>query len=441
MSCSNNISSDARQIAARLLLDAERRGTFANLSLDAQLRRQKLPPQEAAFVGALMYGVLERRLTLDACLAAHSRSPLQKLSPLVLCALRLGVYQLLYMEVPEHAAVSESVELVRTLGKGRAAGFVNGVLRSFLRSDKVIPLPENPAARLSVEFSCPVPLVEMLLENYDSSVVRHFLEDSLGRPPAAVRVNTLRTTTEELSALLEREGATACAHPQIPDCLVVETSGGIAKTQAHGQGLMHIQDISSQLCVTALGLKPGERLLDCCAAPGGKAFTAAQMVGETGEVVACDLHEKRAGLISGRADELGIANITTRVADTSRHHPELGSFDAVLCDVPCSGYGVIRRKPEIKYKPLSQFANISTLQYNILESAAKYLEIGGRLVYSTCTLNPAENAGVTNAFLGNHTQFVPRPLGGLLGECSSRTLLGEFGGDGFYMAAFEKVGG
>jgi len=430
---------NVRHIAAKALLDAQRRAAWSNLSLDAHLRRNDLSSADAAFVSALFYGVIERRLTLDACVSAHSAQPLKKLSPQVLCALRIGIYQLLYMDTPDHAAVAESVELARNLKMPHAAGFVNGVLRSFLRAGKAIPLPGGPvSARLSVEYSCPEPLVRLLLDSAGEEAARRFLSDSLGRPPVAVRVNTLRTDPSQLVALLEQDGVGATSHPQISDCLLLESTGAIAKLSSYRQGLFHVQDVSSQLCVMSLGLKPGMRVLDACAAPGGKTFTAAQLLEEKGEVVACDVHERRVGLISKRAERMGLSNISTLCRDMTAPQDDLGLFDAVLCDVPCSGYGVIRRKPEIKYKPIDEFANISIMQYNILENSSQYCKEGGALLYSTCTFNPAENAQVTDRFIREHPEFSPHPLGGLLGEGVSRTLLGEFGGDGFYLAAFRK---
>jgi len=430
-----------RQIAAVALLAAESRAAWSNLSLDSALRRHHLSPADSAFVANLFYGVIERRLTLDACIRAHSKQKPEKLSPQVLCALRLGVYQLLYMDIPDHAAVGESVELMRAFRKPYASGFVNGVLRSFLRAGKNVPLPQGPlSARMSVEYSCPAPLVEILLDAAGETAARSFLADSLGRPPVSVRVNTLRTDAPSLIPLLEQEGVRAPPHSHLPDCLLLESTGAVAQLESYRQGLFHVQDVSSQLCVMALGLDPGMRVLDACAAPGGKTFTAAQLMGGKGEIVACDIHEQRVGLISQRAKQMGLTGITAICRDMTVHWDDLGTFDVVLCDVPCSGYGVIRRKPEIKYKLPSEFANISSLQYNILEKSAQYCKDGGLLLYSTCTFNPPENAGVVNRFLENHPEFSPRPLGGLLGEQSSRTLLGEFGGDGFYLAALRKAG-
>ena len=430
-----------RQIAAAALLEAESRAAWSNISLDSALRRRELSPADTAFVATLFYGVIERRLTLDACIRAHSNQRLEKLSAKVLCALRLGVYQLLYTDIPDHAALSESVEIARALKVPYAAGFVNGVLRAFLRSGKEVPLPGEPlAARLSIEFSCPQPLVDILLASAGEKSARAFLADSLGRPPISVRVNTQRTDASALIKLLADEGVQASPHSQLPDCLMLESTGAVAALRSFQLGLFHVQDVSSQLCVSALGPQPGMRVLDACAAPGGKTFTAAQLMGGRGEIVACDLHEQRVGLITKRAEQMGLAGITAIRRDMSVHHEDLGFFDRVLCDMPCSGYGVIRRKPEIKYKPLSEFEKISILQYNILEKSAQYCKEGGVLIYSTCTFNPQENEQVVGRFLERHPQFTPRPLGGLLGEHSSRTLLGDFGGDGFFLAGLQKVG-
>lgn len=430
---------NARLIVAEALLKLERREAWSNLTLDRALEYYTLKPEEAALAAALFYGVIERRITLDACIAAHSAKKPEKLDGAVLCALRLGVYQILYMNsIPHSAAVDESVKIVKKLRKTQASGYVNGVLRSFLRGGAVIPLPQKPlSARLSVEFSCPQPLVESWLSSYGEEAVRRFLSGSIGPAPSALRVNTLRTSPEELAKRLEQEGVAAAPHPHIPGCLMVR-GGALHKTKAFGAGLFHLQDPASQLCALALEVSPGMRVLDACAAPGGKSFTLAQQMENQGELVACDLHAKRVGLIQKRAREMGLDCITPQSRDMTEFDPELGTFDRVLCDVPCSGYGVIRRKPEIKYKSLEDFTDITNIQYKILETTAQYCKAGGVLIYSTCTLNPAENGGVRERFLAAHPEFSPRPLGGLLGEDSQHTLMGEWDADGFYLAAFTR---
>ena len=426
-----------RQIAVEALLRVEQNNAWSNLTLDHMLEEAGLDSREGALGTALFYGTLERRLTLDACIAAHSQLALSKISPVVGHILRISLYQLLYMDkIPAHSAVDEGVGLTKTLGLGRASGFVNGILRAFLRTSCEIPLPQEPAARLSVQYSAPEPLVQLWLNSYGAAVTESVLQSSLGRPPVHIRVNTLRTTTEQLRDALMEQGAEAEIHPVIPDCLSLSGQRAVYKLPAYQQGLFHVQDAASQLCVLALAVQPGMRVLDTCAAPGGKAFTIAQYVDNRGDLVAAELHPRRVVLMERQAQRLGISCLTGQERDMSVPHEDLGLFDRVLCDVPCSGLGVIRRKPEIKYKDLAEFALLPEMQYKILHSASHYCKPGGRLVYSTCTLNPAENEAVTHRFLQEHPHYAPAPLPELLGGGWERSLTGEFDGDNFYLAAF-----
>jgi len=419
-----------RQLAVLTLLKIQEKNAWSNLALDKKIRQYGLDGRDAAFFSALFYGVLERRVTLDACIAVHSKIPLQKISPGVLMALRTGVYQLLHMDsVPEHAAVSESVELVRKLRLASASGFVNGVMRSFLRAGKKIPVPAGPLAeRLSVEYSCPVSLARLWLDGYGEDFTRRALSQSLGRPPVYIRVNTLLISAAELILRLSKRGVTAARDSEIENCLSIEHFGAISEMPEFQRGFFHVQDKSSQICVMLLAAAETDRVLDACAAPGGKSFTIAQMMKGKGEVVACDLHPKRVGLISRRAAEMGLQNIKTRVLDSSVFDDALGFFDRILCDVPCSGLGVIRRKPEIKLKDLSEFENLPEVQYKILKNTSQYCKAGGLLIYSTCTLNPRENEHVAERFLENSPEFIKA------GEFVTAPL--ENGSDGFFTASF-----
>lgn len=428
-----------RQMAVETLLRVEKRGAWSNLALDSMLDQNGRDARESALAAALLYGVLERKITLDACIAAHSKSKLEKLSPVVKNVLRVTMYQLLYMDkVPDHAAVDEGVELIKALRMAKASGFVNGVLRSFLRSGKAIPLPSDPLERMSVEYSAPLPLVTLWMESYGTEKAEEILAASLGRPPVYLRVNTLKTNTAALAALLNEQGVEAVENEALPDCLILSGQGPIQKLPVFKEGLFHIQDLSSQLCVMALDPQPGMEVLDACAAPGGKSFTTAQYMKGEGTLVSTELHGKRVGLMERQAQRMGIANMRCMQADMTVYNPELGQFDRVLCDVPCSGLGVIRRKPEIKYKPLEEFDGLSKIQYKILSTASQYCKSGGRLLYSTCTLNPVENIQVAERFLQEHPEFEAASLPELLGGGWERTLTGPPGGDGFYMAAFQK---
>ncbi len=397
--------------------------------------------RDRAFAGTLFYGVLERLLQLDYILAAYCKKPLARLDAEVLCILRLSLYQLLYLDsVPESAAVNEGVLLTRQMGKGSASGFVNGILRAFLRDGKPeLPGGEklNDLQRLSVRCSAPEPLCRLLIDQYGVETAEAFLQNSLEPAPVYIRANNTRIDETALSARLEQEGARACS-TGLSGCIRLERAGDLTAYSAFSEGLFHVQDRSSQLCCRLLEARPGMRVLDVCAAPGGKSFTVAEMMEDRGEVLACDLYPNRVGLIGSGARRLGLNSIRTTAADAAVYRPELGEFDRVLCDVPCSGLGIIRRKPEIKYKDMAGFQELPEQQYRILETASQYLSPGGRLIYSTCTLNKAENEAVVQRFLREHGEFEPDPIG----EDGSyhRTLLPQNeGGDGFFIAAVRRA--
>lgn len=429
-----------RQLVVEALLKVESHGAWSNLVLDHQVLKYKMNPRDSAFFSALFYGVLERGVTLDACIAAHSKLPLEKLSPAVREVLRTGFYQLLYMDaVPDHAAVAESVEVVRRLRKAQAAGYVNGVLRSFLRDNKSIPVPEEPLpAKLSVEYACPEPLVGLWLESYGEDSTRRILTGSLGRPPLYIRVNTARISDDELISRLSAHQVAVTRDGSFDHCLLLEKAGAIYELPEYKRGFFHVQDKASQLAALAVDPASGDRILDACAAPGGKSFTLAGMMNNGGEIIACDLYGHRVELIKTRAKKMGFSSIQTRVMDMAVFDPALGVFDKVLCDVPCSGLGVIRRKPEIKWKNPADFQDLPGLQYKILETASQYCKSGGRLVYSTCTLNPAENEEVVEKFLREHPGFSLAVLPELLNGGGMRTILDDPGADGFFIAAMTR---
>lgn len=433
---------DARQVAAEALCKMQRSMSWSNLVFDAQIQRNPLGSRDSAFAGALFYGVLERQLTLDACISAHSSVKLRKLSTAVHIVLRMGVYQLLYMDgVPDSAAISESVELARKLQQQKSAGFVNAVLRAFVRDGKRIPVPEDAdtAELLALEFSCPAPLVREWLADYGGELTRRILARSLGRPPLAIRVNSCKTTPATLAGLLNAQGVEVQMEDFPDGCMTLRGAGAAHRLPQYRQGLFHVQDKASQICALALGPRPGMRVLDACAAPGGKSFTMAQMMENRGELVAADIHAHRVELVGKRAQEMGLSVISARRLDMTKPDASLGMFQRVLCDVPCSGLGVIRRKPEIKYKKLEEFEKLPEIQYKILENSAQYCMEGGVLLYSTCTLRPAENEEVANRFLKVHPEFLPHPLPEALGGGWSKTMLDELDADGFYLACFRRT--
>ncbi len=391
----------ARYTAARALMRQEE-GGYSNLVLDAALKKQDLTPQQAAFCSSLFYGTLERMLTLDARLAPFLKKPMDRLDPPVRAVLRSGLYQILYMEVPAPAAVNEAVKLVRHLGKTSAGGMVNAVLRRACQSAPQ-PAYEDEIQRLSVEYSVGRPIVELLHRAYPDRC-EEILRASFAHPGLSLRVNTLKTTPEALARALEEEGAEA-RPGLVPGSLFAQVRGSVTQLEAFRRGEFHVQGQASQYAVACLAPKEGQRAVDLCAAPGGKSITMAQMMHNTGRLFSCDLQASRLRLIRSGLERCGITNTVVYHGDASEFVEEFCGCDRVLCDVPCSGLGVLAKKPDIRYKDLEENESLCSIQKSILKNAARYVKPGGRLVYSTCTLNPAENEEVVRDFLENSEEF------------------------------------
>ena len=424
----------ARQVAAKALLRVDR-GGYSQLTLDAALGKAQLSARDAAFATALFYGTLERRLTLDHCIAKYARHPLTDTAAAIL---RLAFYQLIYMDsVPNHAAVDEAVNMTKTMGQRAASGMVNGMLRSFLRDGCAVPpVLGGLPVRLAVEYSCNEALTALFLDWYGEEKTRALLAASMGRPPVYIRVNTLKTDADTLLSHLAKHDCKAAARLLDGGCIEIE--GDAVHTVSHKLGFFHVQDVCSQQAALTLGAAPGERILDVCAAPGSKSFVLAQQMQNRGEVVACDIAPARLELIRQGAKRLGIGILTIKANDGAVHNSALGEFDRVLSDVPCSGLGVLRRKPEIKYRSAESLEGLPELQYKILKTSAHYLKAGGILVYSTCTINPAENERVVEAFLQAHPAFSPAPFEG---PDWHKTFLPHLqGGDGFFISRIRRDG-
>lgn len=435
---------DPRLTVVKMLMKMDSSEAYSNLLLDHVFSEAELSDRDKAFAAALFYGVLERRLTLDHVIEKNSRIPFEKLDKAAVQILRTGLYQLLYMpSVPESAAVNESVKLCKKLKCFSAQGFVNGMLRSFIRNGKKISyLGMEPEKRLSVEYSCPEWLTEKLLNEYGTDFTVRALKASVGKPPVYARVNTLKTTTDKLLAELAKHRVRAEAFPELENCIRLDKAGDIEKCAPFRQGLFHVQDISSQLCCLTLRPVVNETVLDVCAAPGGKSFTLAELMGNNGALYSMDLHDMRVGLIEDGAARLGIKIIKAMQNDASKFNGALPQADKVLCDVPCSGLGVIRRKPEIKYKDPAEFAGLPEIQYQILETSARYVKPGGTLVYSTCTLSRDENDNVADRFAREHPEFTPivQPVPYPAPGDHKRTYCpDENGGDGFFTASFRRI--
>lgn len=436
---------NARKTALQALVRMEEQDSYSNLVMQKMLSDAQLSEADKSLCTALFYGVLERRITLDHLIARFSSRKLRKLEPPVRGALRLGLYQLIFLDkIPPSAAVNESVKLVQQSGCRSASGFVNGVLRSVQRAlplERLLEPIKEETERRSIRYSCPRWLVELWQSAYPADA-EALLASTVTSPAPVIRVNTLRVSPEELRETLEEKGYTVRPVPGLPAALEVENLRGIERMPEYQTGLFTVQDASSQLCVHALLADPGEQVLDICSAPGGKAFTCAQEMKNKGIIDALDLYPQKAELIRRGAERLGLSIIRAGVSDASRYHEDFESYDRVLCDAPCSGLGVIRKKPEIKYRDFSSNADLIALQYRILENASRYVKPGGRLVYSTCTLNPAENERQAERFLREHREFsfgsLPAdfPRGG--GEAMITLMPQKDGTDGFFIAVLER---
>ena len=410
---------------------------YSNLVLDSVLGSAEFSAKEKGFASRLFYGVLERKLTLEYIISKYSSRPLKKLDASVANILKMGIYQLLYMDsVPDSAAVNESVLLTRQCGKSSASGFVNAVLRGFIRDGKSFTLPKDKFEKLSIEYSCNIGLVKLLCGDYSFEIAESFLKNSLTPHKTYIRTNTIKTTSEKLVKALNDIGirAETCGFER--DCIAVENLGGVESLELFRDGMFHVQDRSSQMCCRALAPKAGETVIDVCAAPGGKAFTIAEMMDNSGRVIACDIHENRVKLIETGAERLGISIIEAVQNDSSVVNKGFPLADKVLCDVPCSGFGVIRSKPEIKYTDIETVKGLPEIQYKILSTSASYLKSGGELVYSTCTLNTAENDDVIERFLEEHKDFEPAEM---INPYKYTIFPEEFDCEGFFISKIRKV--
>lgn len=439
---------NVRDAALSILLAVDKNQAYSNLLLNETIKRHKIEAKDRALLTELTYGTLQHKMTLDYYLEPFIRGSIDHW---VRWLLRISLYQMQYLtRIPAHAAVNEAVEIAKRRGHRGIASTVNGILRSVLRQGvPAITYIENPIERLAIETSHPIWLVQRFVDNYGLEVATGMLHENNVPPMQTVRVNTTKVTVEQAIAELEAEGLTAKQSDVIPECLHL-TNGQPARTHAFKEGHITIQDESSMIPANVLNPSPGMRVLDMCAAPGGKTTHLAEIMKNEGSILATDLHPHKLDLIDHNTERLGLDIIETAPID-GRKAPEFlqaESYDAVLVDAPCSGLGVMRRKPDIKYtKREEDLENLQTIQLALLDAATKVLKIEGKLVYSTCTVDIQENEGTVKAFLATHPEMEAIQLESLPTKLAEKQANGmlqvfpqDFGSDGFFVAAFRKKG-
>ena len=421
----------AREASLYALGRCRRDGAWSAMTIDAAIKKYDLDGRDAGFMSRLTLGVMENITFLDHYIGLYSSSPVTKLEPRVLDVLRLSAYQLVFMDrVPQSAAVNEGVELCKSSGCGKAAGLVNAVLRRIAENrDKLPEIPcAGTAGYLAIRYSHPQWLADELTGEYGYDFTERFFAANNQPSPLYIQVNTLKTDAAKLGQMLSDGGFSWEKHRWLDDCLLVSAPGAVASLPGFGDGLFYVQDPAARYCVVKAGLEPGMKVLDVCAAPGGKSFAAAIDMKNIGSIMSRDIHEKKTRLIAAGAERLGISIIRTAAMDAREKTGD--EFDAVIADVPCSGIGVIRSKPEIRYKDRAGLSGLPDIQLDILRASCDSVKPGGVLMYSTCTVLKDENEGVIASFLEERNDFAAE---------EQRTFWPQTDGtDGFFVCRLRK---
>lgn len=452
----------ARDVALNVLTDVEVEGSYSNLKLNQALIQANLERSDAGLATELVYGTMAHLNTIDYFLDQLVTKGVQKLQPWVRSLLRMSFYQLYYLDrIPAHAAVNEAVNIAKQRGHQGVSGMINGVLRSVIRQLDELSIPEGlPAAqRISLQYSHPQWMVKRWIKQYGEETTEQICMSNNEPPAVSVRVNTFRISREEMMRTLNEAGYYAQPSAVAPDGILVGGSGNMALTDWYRDGLISIQDESSMLVAEAVQPQPGMNVLDCCAAPGGKTAHMAEKMKDQGRIVANDIHDHKRKLIDDQAERLHLNVIETAIGDalTLVDRYPAASFDRILLDAPCSGLGVIRRKPDLKWNKSPQdIQDISELQQQLIQQVSTLLKPGGILVYSTCTIEYSENEYVVRRFLEHNSDFEPAdtPLNplkeaaqqrGSSGKKSNESSIGlqilphDYHSDGFYIAALRRM--
>ena len=437
-----------RRLAMKALVDINRDKKYANIVLPHYIMQEKLEDLDRRFFTELVYGVVRRQNYLDAIIEHLTKKPVKKVSPLVLEILRLGIYQLIYMDkVPSSAAVNESVKLAKKVAPGMDR-FINAVLRNVDRKREEISidsLASSEAERISFIYNQPLWLVNLWIQQRGVEETSDVCEWFNETPLLTARVNTLKISREALLEELIEAGWKVEPSHMIPEAIIVHShKGQLQQAKWVQQGALTFMDEASMAVAYAMDPKEGMHILDICAAPGGKTLHMSTLMKNTGSIVATDIHEHKVNLLEENAKRMGATNVTAQQGDaTAFHEAWKAQYDAVLVDVPCSGLGILQKKLDMRWrKDASQLTSLPELQLQILENASSYVKIGGYLVYSTCTINELENEHVIQAFLNTHTNYTLEDVAPLLPfetEGPMVTLLPHvYDMDGFFIARLRK---
>ena len=407
-----------RKTAANMLLNIEKNGAYINIQMN-KLRKEALcSEKDVRLIGEIVNGVIKRKITLDHIISLHSSTKLKKIAPYVLNVLRVGVYQLIFMDkIPPNAAVDECVKVIKKSSVSRLSGYVNAVLRAISKEDYT-NLPENTADDISIKYSYPLWLVKRWENEFGFEFTKELLKSLSKKSPLYIRCNTLVNSVEEFKNKLDLAGVDY-AQVRLDDfkdynySFRLDSIKDISLVPGFNEGSFYVQDPAASLAAYLLEPKKDSFIIDLCAAPGGKSLFLADLISNNGKIISCDIFEHKLKLISENALKYGATSVKPTLNDaTILNHKWVNKADYVLCDVPCSGFGIIRKKPDIKYaRKEEDIKALSSLSLAILENGAKYLKNEGVLVFSTCTIEKEENEDVINKFLENHKEFSPYPFG------------------------------
>lgn len=429
---------NSRRLALESLIRAEASACYSNLEINNTISKSDMSKIDISLYTALYLGVTEKLLTLNYLISKYSKIPLKELDAVTRNALRLGFYQLLYMDkIPDYSAVSETVNLCPFKSKG----FANACLRSFIRNGKELVLPEDKWQAISIKSSIPMDILEIFRKSYGDETAEK-LSEAKPRAGVSIRINSLKIEPPALRSIL-KERRISYSHVGLSEELLLVKAPISEIMDLIDKGLCFVQDPSSYACVEVLAPKSGDNVLDACACPGGKSFSSAIEMKNQGMIASCDLHKNKLSLVQKGASRLGIDIIKVMEQDAKNAREEfIEKFDKVLCDVPCSGLGVIAKKPDIKYKPLEQISSLPDIQLEILMNCSKYVKLGGELVYSTCTLNASENEKLVNRFISKNSrfEFVDFELHEIKSTEGKFTFMPHINDcDGFFVAKMKRV--